>query len=71
MEGQNKALAEKEYKGIFQIYKPLIENLTLQIKKLESQIKPVIDSDEKIKVNYQSLTSIKCVGPILAANMCM
>jgi len=64
MEGQNKALAEKEYKGIFQIYKPLIENLTLQIKKLESQIKAVIDSDEKIKVNYQSLTSIKCVGPI-------
>jgi transposase len=66
---QNKALDENEYKGIFQIYKSLIENLTLQIKKLESQIKAVIDSDEKIKVNYQLLTSIKCVGPVLAANM--
>lgn len=66
---QNKALDENEYKGIFQIYKSLIENLTLQIKKIESQIKAVIDSDEKIKTNYQLLISIKCVGPVLAANM--
>ena len=43
--------------------------MTLQIKKLESQIKAVIESDEKIKANYQLLISIKCVGPVLAANM--
>ncbi|MDB5138865.1 MAG: hypothetical protein JWR12_781 [Mucilaginibacter sp.] len=54
---------------MFQIYKSRIQNLTLQIKKLESQIKAVIESDEKIKANYQLLTSIKCVGPVLAANM--
>ena len=54
---------------MFQIYKSLVQHLTLQIKKLESQIKAVIESDEKIKVNYQLLISIKCVGPVLAANM--
>jgi len=59
---QNKTLDGKEHKGMFQIYKSLVQNLTVQIKKLESQIKAVIDSDEKIKVNYQLLTSIKYVG---------
>jgi transposase len=68
---QNKALDKKEYKGMFQIYKSLIQNLTLQIKNLESQIKAVIESDEKIKTNYQLLISIKCVGPVLAANDCL
>jgi transposase len=66
---QNKSLEGKDYKELFQIYKSLVQHLTLQIKKLESQIKDVIESDEEIKVNYQLLTSIKCVGPVLAANM--
>ena len=66
---QNKALDGKEYKEMFQIYKCLIQNLTLQIKKLESQIKAVTESNEKIKTNYQLLKSIKCVGAVLAANM--
>jgi transposase len=66
---QNKSLEGKDYKEIFQIYKSLIFHLTSQIKKHESQIKAVKESDEKIKVNYQLLTSIKCVGPVLAANM--
>jgi len=29
----------------------------------------VIESDESGKVNYQLLTSIKCVGPVMTANM--
>ena len=66
---QAKALNGKEYKSMFQIYKSVIQNLTIQIEKIENQIKAVIDSDEKIKANYQLLTGIKCVGPILAANM--
>jgi transposase len=66
---QKRSLDEKDYKGMFQIYKTLVKQLTLQIKKIESQIKMVIESDEKIQVNYQLLTSIKCVGPVLAANM--
>lgn len=54
---------------MFQIYKSVVQNLKLQIKKLENKIKTVIESDEKIKVNYELLISIKCVGPIVAANM--
>jgi len=47
----------------------MIVNLTVQVKKIEEQIKAVIESDKSDKVNYQLLTSIKCVGPVMAANM--
>jgi len=66
---QKKALEGKEHKGIFQVYKSLIMNLTIQVKKIEEQIKAVIESDEAVKLHYQLLISIKCVGPVLAANM--
>jgi transposase len=66
---QKKALEGKEHKEIFQVYKSLIQNLTVQIKRIEQQIKAVIESDEAVKTNYQLLTSIKCVGPVMAANM--
>nr|WP_243771910.1 IS110 family transposase [Mucilaginibacter rubeus] len=68
--GKNrKGIGRKRAQGIFQVYKSLIMNLTVQVKKIEEQIKAVIESDEAVKLNYQLLTSIKCVGPVLAANM--
>ncbi|MGF7078467.1 hypothetical protein ABIB50_000799 [Mucilaginibacter sp. UYCu711] len=68
--GKNrKAIEGKEHKEIFQFHKSLIQNLIVQIKKIEKQIKAVIESDEAVKINYQLLTSIKCVGPVLAANL--
>jgi transposase len=33
------------------------------------KIKAVIESDEAVKINYQLLTGIKCLRPLLAANM--
>jgi transposase len=56
---QNKALDGKEYKEIFQIYKSLIQNLMLQIKKLGSQIKVVIERDEKSKQTPNLLSHVQ------------
>jgi transposase len=66
---QLQALEVQVYQDVFNVYKTLVDNLTVQIKKTEQMIKAVIENDEQIKENYQLVTSIKGVGPVVAAHM--
>ena len=44
----------------------VIETLTQQIRKVESEIKGIIQTDKDISRNYDLLTSVKAVGPVVA-----
>lgn len=59
----------KDYKSIFDVYKSIAKNLTLQIKKIEKEIIDLIESDEALKKNYYLLIGIRGIGPVIAANM--
>ena len=54
---------------IFELYQNMIGHLTTQIKNLDAQILSVIDSDFALKKTYGLLTSMKGIGPVIAANM--
>ena len=54
---------------MFEVYQSIIGHLTTQIKSLETQILSVIDSDVSLKKTNDLLTSMKGVGPVIAANM--
>lgn len=54
---------------MFEVYQSMNSYLTLQIKKLEAQIRVVMDSDSSLKKTYGLLTSMKGIGPVIAANM--
>jgi len=54
---------------MFEVYQSMIGHLTTQIKNLDAQISSVIDSDVALKNTYDLLTSMKGIGPVIAANM--
>lgn len=47
----------------------IIKTFTVQITKLEAQIYELIDQDPALRQNFQLLTGIKGVGPVIAAHM--
>jgi transposase len=54
---------------MFEVYQNMIGHLTTQIKNLDAQILSIIDSDVSLKKTYDLLTSMKGIGPVIAANM--
>ncbi|MFA6245560.1 MAG: transposase [Mucilaginibacter sp.] len=54
---------------MFEVYQSMIGHLNTQIKSLDAQILSVIDSDVSLKKTYDLLTSMKGIGPVIAANM--
>ena len=67
--------AVKEYKNvikqsdlIIQSQLALIKGFTQQIKKIEAEIISLIEKDQAVNQNFQLLTSIKCVGKVVATS---
>ena len=65
--------AVKEYQNvikqsdlIIQSQLTLIENFTQQIKKIEAEIAMLIEKDQAVNQNFQLLTTVKCVGKVVA-----
>jgi transposase len=54
---------------VLDIQKSLIEELDKGIKSLDVEIKSLIYSDPEIKKQYELITSIKGIGPVVAANL--
>lgn len=57
------------YNQIELVTAELMESLKKGIKEVEKQIQKIIESEEAIKNTYENISSIKGVGPILAATM--
>lgn len=64
----NRLEHEATSKTVQQSLKELVEHLDQQIEKLEQEISQHIDKHPGLKHRSELLQSIKCVGPILAAN---
>lgn len=60
---QKRVLTSGEYKVLFQVQEQLIGQLSGHIKKVETQIKAIIRTNEHLKCVYQLITSVKGVGP--------
>lgn len=67
--------AVKEYKNvikqsdlIIQSQLALIKAFTQQVKKIEAEIASLIEKDEAVNQNFRLLTSIKCVGKVIATS---
>lgn len=54
---------------VIDIQKSLIKELDKGIKSLDAEIKCLIKSDREIKKQYELITSIKGIGPVVAANL--
>lgn len=52
----------KEFKIQFEVQKQMIENLTLQIDKINSEMKSIIEQNINLKNTYELITSIKGIG---------
>lgn len=61
-------LKQKDYESLFSTHNKMIHYLGKQIDAIEKEIKALIDSDEKMKVLYQLMASVKGVGLVLASN---
>lgn len=68
--------ALKEYQNvikqsdlIIQSQLALIKNFTLQITKIEAEIARLIKKDQTVNQNFQLLTTIKCVGKVVATSV--
>ena len=61
-------LKQKDYESLFSTHKKMIHYLGKQIDAIEKEIKALIDSDQKMKVLYQLMVSVKGVGLVLASN---
>ena len=62
-------LKQKDYEPLFSKLNKMIHYLGKQIDAIEKEIKTLIDSDQKMKVLYRLIISVKGVGLVLASNL--
>ena len=68
--GENKAmLNRKDFPELFKIESTMIKQLDKQIEQINSTIKEIINTDEKLKEQYELITSIKGDGFVVASTM--
>ncbi len=60
---QKRVLPPGDYQVLFQVQDQLIGQLSVHIKKVETQLKAIIRDDQQLKCVYQLITSVKGVGP--------
>ena len=61
-------LKASEHKLFFTVQQRVIRYLDKQIITIEKEINELIKSDQKMNQNYELITSVKGIGPVLAAN---
>jgi len=61
-------LKQKDHESLFSTHQKMIHYLGKLIDAIEKEIKELIDSDQKMKVLYQLMVSVKGVGLVLASN---
>jgi transposase len=59
---QKAIYSTKEFKLQFEVQKQMIEELTIQIDKINSEMKSIIDQNTSLKNTYELITSIKGIG---------
>ena len=62
-------LSKKDNVVLFNVQEKMVHQLTKQINKLENQINRLISLDKVLKKQFDLMTSIKGVGPVIAVNM--
>ncbi len=63
------AFSVKEYQELFRAQAAVVSTLTKEIKILEAKILQLIKENTQVKALYELITSIKGIGPIVAANL--
>jgi transposase len=49
--------------------KETIKNLEKEITSIEEEIQKIVQADNELKSNYQLITTIKGIGPVIASNL--
>jgi transposase len=53
----------------YQSFERTIKNLEKEITSIEEEIQKIVQADNELKSNYQLITTIKGIGPVIASNL--
>jgi transposase len=60
---QKRVLVQKENKTLFEVQQQMIKYLSKQIEKVEKEMDSIVQSDERLKSQYDLITGITSIGP--------